>query len=153
MELERGTAELYMRHAFAQMLDVADRLGDTRVNDRPLGADTNAVAALVVHCCAVTEFWIGHVALGQPTSRDRESEFSTSATVADLHAMVESTLAQVAEDLADIDAGRVQADRTGRQFLEGGDESDGAIVVHVMEELYQHLGHMELAADALAVRG
>ena len=153
MELERGTAELYMRHAFAQMLDVADRLGDTRVNDRPLGADTNAVAALVVHCCAVTEFWIGHVALGRPTSRDRESEFSTSATVADLHAMVESTLAQVAEDLAAIDAGRVQADRTGRQFLEGGDESDGAIVVHVMEELYQHLGHMELAADALAVRG
>jgi uncharacterized damage-inducible protein DinB len=153
MELERGTAELYMRHAFAQMLDVADRLGDTRVNDRPLGADTNAVAALVVHCCAVTEFWIGHVALGRPTSRDRESEFSTSATVADLHAMVESTLGQVVEDLADIDAGRVQADRTGRQFLEGGDESDGAIVVHVMEELYQHLGHMELAADALAVRG
>ena len=153
MELERGTAELYMRHAFAQMLDVADRLGDTRVNDRPLGPDTNAVAALVVHCCAVTEFWIGHVALGRPTSRDRESEFSTSATVAELHEMVESTLAQVAEDLAAIDAGRVQADRTGRQFLEVGDESDGAIVVHVMEELYQHLGHMELAADALAVRG
>ena len=67
--------------------------------------------------------------------------------------MVESTLAQVAEDLAAIDEGRVQADRTGRQFLEGGDESNGAIVVHVMEELYQHLGHMELAADALAVRG
>ena len=153
MELERGTAELYMRHAFAQMLDVADRLGDTRVNDRPLGPDTNAVAALVVHCCAVTEFWIGHVALGRPTSRDRESEFSTSATVAELHAMVESTLAQVAEDLAAIDAGKTQPDRTGRQFLEGGDESDGAIVVHVMEELYQHLGHMELAADALAVRG
>ena len=26
MELERGTAELYARHAFTQMLDVADRL-------------------------------------------------------------------------------------------------------------------------------
>jgi hypothetical protein len=26
-------------------------------------------------------------------------------------------------------------------------------VLHVLEELYQHLGHMELAADALAVRG
>ena len=67
--------------------------------------------------------------------------------------MVASTLAQVGEDLAAIDEGRTQADRTGRQFLEGGDESDGAIVVHVIEELYQHLGHMELAADALAVRG
>jgi uncharacterized damage-inducible protein DinB len=153
MELERGTAELYMRHAFDQMLDVADRLGDTRVNDRPLGPDTNTVAALIIHSCAVTEFWIGHVALGRPSDRDREAEFSSAATVPELHALVASTVSQVSEDLAAIDQGRTQADRTGRQFLEGGDESDGAIVVHVMEELYQHLGHMELAADALAVRG
>jgi uncharacterized damage-inducible protein DinB len=153
MELERGTAELYMRRAFGQMLDVADRLGDERVNERPLGADTNAVAALTIHSRAVAEFWIGHVGLGRPTSRDRESEFSTTATVAELHALVDETLAQLSDDLAAIDAGKTQPDRTGRQFLEGGDESDGAIVLHVLRELYQHLGHMELAADALAVRG
>jgi uncharacterized damage-inducible protein DinB len=153
MELERGTAELYMRHAFGQMLAVADRLGDNGVNNRPFGPNTNAVAALIVHCCAVTEFWIGHVALGRPTSRDRESEFSTEATVAELNAMVDATIDQAGEDLAAMDEGRVQPDRTGRQFLEGGDESDGAIVLHVLEELYQHLGHMELAADALAIRG
>jgi hypothetical protein len=153
MELERGTAELYMRHAFEQMLDVADRLGDTRVNDRPLGSDTNAVAALNIHSRAVAEFWIGHVALGRPSDRDRQSEFSTTATVAELHALVDETLAQLSEDLAAIDAGKTQPDRTGRQFLDGGDDSDGAIVLHVLRELYQHLGHMELAADALAVRG
>jgi uncharacterized damage-inducible protein DinB len=151
MELAWGTAELYMRRAFGQMLDVADRLGDERVNERPLGADTNAVAALIIHSRAVAEFWIGHVGLGRPTSRDRESEFST--TVAELHALVDETLAQLSEDLAAIDVGKTQPDRTGRQFLEGGDESDGAIVLHVLRELYQHLGHMELAADALAVRG
>jgi uncharacterized damage-inducible protein DinB len=153
VELERRTVELYARRAFTQMLDVADRLGDEGVNDRPLGPDTNAVAALVVHCCAVTEFWIGHVALGRPSDRDRESEFSTTATVAELHAMVDKTLVQVGQDLAAIDEGRTQPDRTGRQFLEGGDESDGAIVLHVLEELYQHLGHTELAADALTIRG
>ena len=142
-----------MRHAFGQMLDVADRLGDDRVNDRPFGADTNAVAALAIHCCAVTEFWIGHVALGRPTTRDRESEFSSTATVAELHSLVASTLAQVSEDLTAIDEGRTQPDRTGRQFLGGGDQSDGAIVLHVLEELYQHLGHVELAADALKIRG
>ena len=101
----------------------------------------------------MTEFWIGHVALGRPTDRDRESEFSRTATLAELRALVDGTLAQIREDLAAIDEERTQADRTGRQFLEGGDESDGAIVLHVLEELYQHLGHMELAADALAVRG
>lgn len=131
------------------MLAVADRLGDARVNDRPLGAQTNAVAALIVHCCGVTEFWIGHVALGRPSDRDREAEFSSTATLAELHAMVDATLAQLADDLAAIDAGKTQEDRTGRQFLDGGDESDGAIVLHVLRELYQHLGHTELAADAL----
>jgi uncharacterized damage-inducible protein DinB len=153
MELQRGTAELYARHAFTQMLDVADRLGDDRVNDRPHGPETNAVAALVIHCCGVTEFWIGHVALGRPTHRDRDAEFSSQATLAELHATVDATLAQLREDLAAIDEGRTQPDRTGRQFMEGDDESDGAIVLHVLEELYQHLGHMELAADALMIRG
>jgi hypothetical protein len=153
VELERRTAELYMRHAYAQMLSLADHLGDKRVNDRPIGSGTNAVAALVVHCCGVTEFWIGHVALGRPSHRDRDSEFTTTATVAELHEMVDRTLAQLSEDLTAIDAGRTQDDRTGRQFLEGGDESDGAIVVHVLEELYQHLGNMEIAADALTIRG
>jgi uncharacterized damage-inducible protein DinB len=155
MELDRATAELYIRHAFVQMLSVADRLGEGRVNERPLdpGAQTNAVAALTVHCCGVTEFWIGHVGLGRPSRRDRESEFSTTATLAELHAMVDATLARVSEDLAAIDAGQTQPDRTGRQFLLSGDESDGAIVLHVLEELYQHLGHMEIAADALMIRG
>jgi hypothetical protein len=153
MEVQRGTAELYMRHAFGQMLEVADRLGDTRVNDRPHGPETNAVAALIIHSCAVAEFWIGHVALGRPSDRDREAEFSSTASVAELHTLVASTLSQIREDLAAIDEGCTQADRTGRQFLEGGDGTDGAIVLHVLEELYQHLGHMELAADALAVRG
>lgn len=152
MELERGTVELYFRQAFGQMLGVADRLGDQGVNDRPHGPKTNAVGALIVHCCAVTEFWIGHVALGRPSTRDRESEFSATATVAELRRVVDATVTQVIDDLAAIDEGRVQPDRTGRQFLEGGDESDGAIVLHVLEELYQHLGHMELAADALAIR-
>lgn len=151
MELDRRTAQLYIRHAFRQMLEVADGLGDGRVNDRPLGPDTNAVAALVIHCCGVSEFWIGHVALGRPSDRDREAEFSRTAMVTELHAMVDATLRQTSEDLAAIDAGKTQPDRTGRQFLEGNDESDGAIVLHVLEELYQHLGHIELAADALKV--
>jgi Protein of unknown function (DUF664) len=153
MELAPATAELYIRHAFSQMLGVADRLGDGLVNTRPLGTQTNAVAPLIVHCCGVTEYWIGHVALGRPSRRDREAEFSTTATVGELHAMVDATLAQVGEDLAAIESGKTQPDRTGRQFLLGGDESDSAIVLHVLEELFQHLGHVEIAADALTIRG
>jgi len=149
MNLEPATAELYTRHAFTQMLEVADRLGERKVNDRPLGPRTNAVAALIIHCCEVTEFWLGHVGLGRPSQRDRESEFTRTATLAELHAMVDATLVTARADLDRIFRGDTQADRTGFMFLIGGDESDGALVIHVLEELYQHLGHMEIAADAL----
>ena len=150
MEFEQGAAERYIRHAFTQMLAVADRLGDARVNERPLGPQTNAVAALVIHCCGVTEFWLGHVGLGRASDRERESEFSATATVAELHTLVEATLTQLGEDLDRIMGGTApDTNRAGRVFLLDGDESNGALVLHVVEELYQHLGHMELTADAL----
>jgi uncharacterized damage-inducible protein DinB len=149
MELERSTADVYVRHAFTQMLAVAERLGDEYVNHRPLGPTTNAVAALIIHSCELTEFWLGHVGLGRPTERDRESEFSRTATIAELREMVETRIAIAADDLDRIHNGHATADPTLRQFLTGGDESDGSLVLHVLEELYQHLGQMEIAADAL----
>lgn len=152
MQLERATATRYIRHAFAQMLAVADRLGDTRVNERPLGPQTNAVAALIIHCCAVTEFWLGHVGLGRASNRERETEFTATATVSELHALVDATLVQLEGDLDRIMGGTAPPDEGGRAFLLDGDESDGSLVLHVIEELFQHLGHMDLAADALIDR-
>lgn len=149
MELSPATTSVYLRHAFTQMLAVADRLGDARLNERPLGPRTNAVGALIVHCCAVTEFWIGHVALGRPSTRDRSSEFSASTTLDEVHRLVDRTIAQALTDIEVLEAGGGR-DEGGRQFLPGADTSDAAVVLHVVEELYQHLGHMELAADALS---
>ena len=150
VELTADTALRYMRHAYDQLLTVADRLGDDRVNQRPLGPHTNAVGALIFHCCGVAEFWLGHTGLGRPSTRDRDSEFSRTATVAELHAAVEASLHQIELDLAAIQAGRTASEHAGaRQHLPGGDQSDASLVLHVIEELYQHLGHAELAADAL----
>jgi uncharacterized damage-inducible protein DinB len=148
MELRPETAEAYVRHAFAQMLAVADGIGDPRINERPLGEQTNAIAALIIHCCEVAEFWLGHVALGRPTSRDRDSEFSRTATLTELHDLVDDTIERVVADVRELGAGR-GVDEGGRQFLLDGDTSDASVVLHVLEELYQHLGHMELTADAL----
>lgn len=149
MELTTTTAVTYLRHAFTQLLGVADRLGEPAINTRPLGPGTTAVAALIVHCCGVTEFWLGHVALGEPSHRDRAAEFSRTATLAELHVLVEATLDRAADHVARLDAGE-GTDEGGRQFLLGADTSDASVVLHVVEELYQHLGHAELAADVLA---
>jgi uncharacterized damage-inducible protein DinB len=151
VELDVGTAETYLRLAGREMLEVVDRLGEARVNQRPPGPDTNTVAALVTHCCGVSEFWLGCVGLGRPTTRDRDAEFRAVATVGELHSAIESMLDQIGSDLRALDAGRASDTyRELRLTLEAGDESDAALVLHVIEELFQHLGQMELTADALS---
>jgi uncharacterized damage-inducible protein DinB len=149
VNLDPTTAERYLRHAFGQMLAVAERLGDDLVNRRPHGEHSNAVAALVVHCCGVTEFWLGHVALGRPSRRDRTAEFSTEATVAELHDLVERTLATASSDIARLEAGKGNDESGVRSHLLDGDASDASAALHVLEEAYQHLGQMELTADVL----
>jgi uncharacterized damage-inducible protein DinB len=149
VELTAATAERYLRHAFRQLLDVADRLGDERANQPPHGSGTNSVAALIAHCCGVTEFWLGHVALDEPTDRDRDGEFVAAANVVELHAMVDATLERAASLLTRLDDGEGADVRGGRRLLLDEDTSDASVVVHVLEELYQHLGHAELTADAL----
>jgi hypothetical protein len=151
MNLDPDLVVAYLDHAFMQMLTVADRLGDERVNERPLGPTTNAVAPLIVHCCGVTEFWLGHVTLGRPSTRDRAREFETTATVAELRALVDATATRARADLAAIGKGEAGPPHPARSELIGGSEEEASATaaLHVLEELYQHLGHMELAADAL----
>lgn len=150
MELGAATAETYVRLAARQMIEVANGLGDERVNQRPPGPNPNSVAALVTHCAGVTEFWFGCVGLGRSSTRDRDSEFVAVATVAELHAAIDAMVNQVAADLRSLDAGEASdRNRSVRETLEGPDETDAALVLHVIEELFQHLGQMEITADAL----
>jgi len=149
VELTGATATGYLRLAFDRMLAVAERLGEHRVNERPLGPQTNAVAGLIVHCCAVSEFWLGHVGVGRPTTRDRDAEFTTTATLAELRGMVDAACRHAEADIDAIEAGCPSAHADGRQFLSIDTVSDASLVLHVIEELFQHLGHCELAADAL----
>ncbi|MCB0969397.1 MAG: DinB family protein, partial [Ilumatobacter sp.] len=92
MELATTTSDRFLRHALERMLSVAWRVPDPLLNERPAGDDTNSVAALVVHCCGVVEYWLGHVAFGEPTTRDRDGEFTATATIEELTALVTSTL-------------------------------------------------------------
>jgi uncharacterized damage-inducible protein DinB len=153
VDLGAGTAETYVRWAIAQMHDVVDRLDDDSVNRAPFPR-TNSVAALVVHCCGVGEFWLGHVGLGRASDRDRDSEFVATATRAELHTRLDGAAAGIVADVEALDRGDASpANAAGRQFLQDGDEADASLVVHVIEELYQHLGHMQLTADALLGSG
>ena len=106
MDLPCDTGLAYLRHAFDQMLTVVDTLGEPLINQPPTATGTNAVGALVLHRCAVCEFWLGHVALGRPTTRDRAAEFSCRTTLDECRAVVDRTLQQAERTYAGCTAGR-----------------------------------------------
>lgn len=148
MLLSTGTTRCFLYQAFDGLLRVVDRLGDDLVNARAVDLDTPSVAALVVHCCGVTEYWLVHVALGEPSRRDRDAEFAAVASIDELHQRVASVRGAVAGWLERLERGE-GTDSSARPPVWGGDTSDAAIVLHVIEELFQHLGHAELIADVL----
>jgi uncharacterized damage-inducible protein DinB len=151
VELSVDVANAYLRQAFEQMIGVAERLGDDLVSERPVGESTNSVAGLIAHCCGVAEYWLGHEGLGRESTRDRDAEFRTIATVDELREMVAARIAQIEADVADLDRLGLAPGPTRRDELPGG-ATPASIVVHVVEEVFQHTGHMDIAADVLLAR-
>jgi hypothetical protein len=140
----------YARKALEAMLTTADRVADDELGTRPFGENTNSISALIVHSCAVCEFWLGHVGLGRPSDRDREGEFGAVVDRAELEALVVRTIGEVDADLAELATSGGELSEL-RGFLDG-DEGDLSLVIHVLEELFQHLGHIDITADALLAR-
>jgi uncharacterized damage-inducible protein DinB len=143
----------YVSMALDEMLEVAERVGE-HLDERPLGPTTNAVGALVFHCTEVCEFWVGHVALGRPSDRDRDAEFSTALPLHDLRARVEATRAQLEVDLDAMTRDESRPPDPRRDEIRDAlvDPSDESIVMHLVEELFQHVGQMELTADVFRSR-
>lgn len=149
MQLDATTMDLYMRHAYRGMHQVLDRLDDDTVNRRPEGWGTNSVAGLVVHCCELAPSWFEMPGLGRESQRDRDTEFTTEASVAELRQRIDAAVDRCAALLVELDAGPTATDHPFRDFMPGDDRTDGGLYLHVVEELFQHLGHMEVTADAL----
>ena len=149
MELSSVTVLHYLEHAYGGMRMVLARLDDELVNQSPPDWGTNTVAGLVVHCCELAPSWFETPGLGRPSERDRDAEFEATATIAELNTRIDETLLRLRPLVEEFEAGPTATDHDLRVFLPGADRSDAALVIHVMEELFQHLGHMELTADAL----
>src|SRR5262245_58927326 len=128
------------------MAKLLDRLDDDTVNQRPEGWGTNSVAGLVVHCCELAPSWFAMPGLGRDSDRDRDAEFEATGTVDELRARIDEATEQTCALVQEFVAGPTVPDHPFRDFMPGTDRSDGALVLHVFEELFQHLGHMEVTA-------
>jgi hypothetical protein len=149
VRLDVESIQLYVRHAFGGMERVLDRLDDALVNVKPSDWGTNSAAGLIVHCCELAPSWFEMPGLGRDSARDRDAEFAAQASVAELRDRIAIAVERTCVLVDEFVGGPTVTDHPFREFMPGSDRSDGALVLHVLEELFQHLGHLEVTADAL----
>ena len=140
----------YVERAVDQMADIVGELGDDLANRRPALPGVNSPYAILRHCLGVMEFWGGQVVAGRVIQRDRDAEFRASGPVAPLIAAAQDTKASFRADAAKADPGaspRGTHPGMGRDQLET--RTQGGALLHVLEEVIQHLGQLELTRDVL----
>ena len=137
---------LVARH-LERMTDIVAELGDELANTVPSLTGANSAYAIVFHSCGMLEWWTRESILGRPVHRDRAAEFAASGTVASLQARVRQVIEQLDEDLPLID---LDAPLRGTYADYGGTPiaaSARGALLHVLEELAQHHGHLEITRD------
>lgn len=140
--------EQYLRFcdgALTAMADIVTGLGDDLANRRPDLHGANSPVQILTHCLGVTAWWAGAVNLGRPVTRDRDAEFEAVCRVDDLAVDVERARQQLHDDVAAADPG---AEPVQREHLHEY-RTQGAVLLHVYEELAQHRGQMEITRDVL----
>lgn len=107
------------------------------------GPQMNSLAVLLAHALGAERYWIGDVAGGEPSGRDREAEFRTAGrTTADFIAQARATLAHSRVVLTRLTTADLIGIRTAPLF--GQRVSAGWAILHALEHTALHAGHMEI---------
>lgn len=140
----------YLDAAFDAMVAIVVDLGDEDANAAPDLPGANTPYVILNHCIGVMEWWGGRMIAGRDVHRDRPAEFTASGPVAGLAERAAAARRQLDVDIARIDptappASRPRPDDAGLPL----GRSQAGVLLHIYEELAQHLGHLELTRDML----
>ena len=139
--------------ALRDMARIVTDLGDDAANRRPPFPGANSPYVILTHCLGVMEYWAGATVAGRSIERDRAAEFTASGPVAPLLQRAEAARRRLAEDLAGLDAwDEPESVRRDARHRVPYSETKGAVLLHILEELFQHLGQMEITRDALVAQ-
>lgn len=147
-----GLAE-YVERAVDSMSEILTGLGDDLANQRPGLLSANSPYAILRHSLGVMAFWGGQVVADRKVVRDRAAEFRAAGPVADLVAAAQEAKGQFRADVAGADPS-APLRGTHPEMREDDLEmrSQWHALLHVLEEMTQHLGQMEITRDLLARR-
>lgn len=136
----------FVEVALDDMCTIVLFLGDDLANSRLDVEGSNSPFVILTHCLGVMEKWGGHTIAGRRINRDRDSEFVAHGTVADLVARIGPAKQRFREDISRHDWAEAVTNPEKHY------ERNATVLLHVLEELAQHRGHMEITRDVLLAR-
>ncbi len=140
----------FVDRALDPMVRIVKELGDELANERPRLRDANSAYVILTHCLGVMEYWAGGTVAERAFQRDRLAEFTARGDVAPLVRRTTEARRQLAKDIAGHDWAAAPANvRPDPEDPAPYDLAKGAVLLHILEELYQHLGQMEITRDLL----
>jgi hypothetical protein len=136
--------------SLSSMTEILRDLGDELANTKPDLPGANSPYAIVFHCVAVIEYWAGSVIAGLKIPRDRTSEFTAKGRVDDVITRVDDVRVRLPE-WVDVALREGIRDRTvmGTTRPELATATPEWVLTHLVRELAQHLGQLELTRDIL----
>lgn len=151
MGIAVDTLVSYVERTVDQMADIVAGLGDDLANRRPALPGANSPYVILRHCLGVMEFWGGQVVAGRAIERDRPAEFRASGPAGALIKAAQTAKVAFRADAATAEPDAPPRGDTGER--KNRDEletlTQGGALLHVLEELTQHLGQLELTRDVL----
>lgn len=132
-----------LRRNMEGILRTLDAVPQEALSWRPPTKDANTMGALAVHTAASGEWWILACVRGDKIDRDRDAEFLATTTAAKVRQRFETWYANVEAFIRDQPPEWFGA----ISHHPNGDRTNRRCLMHSVEHIAQHFGHMELTAD------
>ncbi len=133
---------------FDEMTRIVAALGDELAARPPALPGANTPYGILNHCLGMMRRWSSTVNRGIEVPRDRDAEFTQTGPVAELLARAAAVREEFMADVLSVDpaAAPVQVPE-GREVF--WTSTTNGVLLHVFEELCQHLGQLEITRDLL----
>ncbi|WP_243730407.1 DUF664 domain-containing protein [Nesterenkonia salmonea] len=142
----------FILRKFDELVDLISQLDDDAANTTTQQRGSNSVVQLLVHCCGMMRRWSASVNLGIAVPRNRDAEFTAHMPVTDVLGLAARTRAAFLHDAeqTDLAATPVEVPPGREDFWTVNCEG---VLLHVFEELSQHLGQAEITRDVVVRSG
>lgn len=132
------------------MVEIVEGLGDELASTAPSLPGANSPYAILTHCLGMMTWWSGRAIAGHDVDRDRGAEFAATGPVDAVRAKVAAARARFVEDLERLDAPAAITTVPDAGYADTPyGRTQAGVLLHVFQELAQHLGHMEISRDVL----